>query len=103
MSTGTITRPSGTLSAKAPRISVQNAVSLRDLRAYFRAELRLSKRDSAFMAHEVYRDEATSATNLPAGWHAAIWPATVTFERRTPGISDPTPKQAIRNIEKEAA
>lgn len=99
MTTATLTRPSGTLSAKAPATSVQNAVSLRDLRAYFRAELRMSKRDSAWMAHEVYRDEATARTNLPPGWYAAIWPDPVTFIRRSTERADPTPRDAIRNLE----
>ena len=103
MSTATITRPSGECSAKATRIVVNNAVPLPDLKRYLRAELRMSKRDADYMAREVYRDEQTSATNLPEGWHRAIWPEACTFERRGVGISDPTPRDAIRNIEGVAA
>lgn len=101
MSTATIIRPSGEYSAKATRTVVENAVPLPDIKRYLRSELRMSKRDADWMAREVYRCEATSATNLPAGWHQAIWPTKVMFERRKPGISDPTPRDAIRNIEQE--
>ena len=90
--------PSGTLSAKAKNVEVENVVSLRDLRTYFRAELRMSKRDAAFMAHAVYEDEGTSKTNLPLGWHQAIWGPDMDFSRRV-GISDPTPVQAFKNLE----
>ena len=84
-----------------PRVVVENAVPLPSLKKYFRTELRLSKRDAEYMAREVYRDEATSRTNLPEAWHTDIWPEAVTFTRRTPGVSDPTPAQAFKNIEQE--
>lgn len=84
-----------------PRVVVDNAVPLPKLVEYFRAELRLTKRDARWMAREVYRDEATSRTNLPEAWHTDIWPETVTFIRRSPGVSDPTPVQAFKNIEQE--
>ena len=103
MSTATITKASSRCSAKPTRTVVLNAVDLREMDAYFRAELGMSRRESKWMSREVYRDEEVSATNLPHGWHTAIWPSAVTFERRTPGISDPTPNQAIRNIEAQAA
>lgn len=101
MSTATITKASSRCSAKPTRTVVLNAVDLREMDAYFRAELGMSRRESKWMSREVYRDEATSATNLPAGWHTAIWPESCTFERRGVGISDPTPVQAIKNIERE--
>lgn len=82
-----------------PRVVVNNAVPLPTLVEYFRTELRLSKRDARWMAREVYRDEATSRTNLPEAWHTDIWPERVTFIRRSPGVSDPTPVQAFRNME----
>lgn len=89
----------GECSIKTPlRVVVDNAVPLPVLKRYFRSELRLSKRDAEFMAREVYRDEATSRANLPEAWHTDIWPEEVTFIRRRPGISDPTPRDAIRNI-----
>lgn len=97
-----IKQPSGTLSAKANIVEVENVVSLRTLRTYFRTELRMSKRDASFMAHEVYKDESTSRTNLPEAWHTDIWPEAVTFTRRTPGVSDPTPVQAFKNMEMAA-
>lgn len=105
MSAATLTtRLSGECPAKAnPRVVVDNAVPLPTLKQYFRAELRMSKRDAEYMAREVYRDEETSRTNLPEAWHTDIWPEAITFTRRTPGISDPTPKQAIRNLEGAAA
>lgn len=84
-----------------PRVVVDNAVPLPILKKYFRTELRLSKRDAEYMAREVYRDEATSRTNLPEAWHTDIWPEQVTFIRRSPGVSDPTPVQAFKNIEQE--
>ena len=85
-----------------PRVVVENAVPLPSLKKYFRTELRLSKRDAEYMAREVYRDEATSRTNLPEAWHTDIWPEAVTFTRRTPGVSDPTPVQAFKNMEMAA-
>lgn len=102
MSTATAIRPPGEYSIKANRTVVKNAVPLPDIKRYLRAELRLSKRDADWMAREVYRDEKVSATNLPAGWHQAIWPAkgTASFVRRSPNISDPTPRDAIQNIER---
>lgn len=103
MSTATMIRSSSECSAKTPRTVVENAVPLPDIVRYCRADLGMSRRDAQWMAREVYRCEATSATNLPAGWHQAIWPARTTFERRTPGISDPTPRDAIKNIEREAS
>ena len=94
----------GECSIKTPlRVVVDNAVPLPALVKYFRAELRMSKRDAQWMAREVYRDEATSRANLPEAWHTDIWPEEVTFIRRRPGISDPTPRDAIRNIMEEAA
>ena len=63
------------------RVVVENAVPLPSLKKYFRTELRLSKRDAEYMAREVYRDEATSRTNLPEAWHTDIWPEAVTFTR----------------------
>ena len=102
MSAATIIRPTSECSTKATRTVVENAVPLPDIVKYLRAELRLSRRDAQWMAREVYRDEATSAANLPHGWHQAIWPTKVTFERRKPGISDPTPRDAIRNMERQA-
>lgn len=98
MTTATLTRPPGECSIKAPT-SVDNAVPLPDLKRYFRAELRMSKRDADWMAREVYRDEATARTNLPSGWYAAIWPDPVTFIRRSTERADPTPRDAIRNLE----
>lgn len=85
------------------RIVVDNAVPLPTLVKYFRAELRMSKRDAQWMAREVYRDEAASRAHLPEAWHTDIWPAEVAFIRRRPGISDPTPRDAIRNITEAAA
>lgn len=97
------TEPSGEHPAKATRVVVNNAVPLPDIKRYLRAELSLSKRDADWMAREVYRDEAVSRTNLPEAWHTDIWPAAVTYERRGTSISDPTPRDAIRNIEREQA
>lgn len=85
-----------------PRVVVENIVPLPSLKKYFRTELRLSKRDAEYMAREVYRDEATSRTNLPKAWHTDIWPPAVTFTRRTPGVSDPTSVQAFKNMEMAA-
>ena len=99
MTTATTTRPSSRCSDKATRTVVHNAVDLRELDAYFRAELGMSRRDAKWMAREVYRDEATARTNLPSGWYAAIWPDPVTFIRRSTRPSDPTPRDAIRNLE----
>lgn len=84
-----------------PRVIVENAVPLPVLKKYFRTELRLSKRDAEYMAREVYRDEATSRTNLPEAWHTDIWPEQVSFIRRSPGVSDPTPAQAFKNMQLE--
>lgn len=103
MRAATISQPPGQCPTKASRTVVDNAVPLPDLVTYLRAELRMSKRDARWMAREVYRDEEVSRTNLPGGWHASIWPAAVTFERRGVNISDPTPRDAIRNIERMAA
>ncbi len=86
-----------------PRVIVENAVPLPDLVKYFRSELSMSKRDARWMAREVYRDEAVSRTNLPEAWHTDIWPEPVQFVRRSPGISDPTPVQAFKNMEAKAA
>lgn len=100
MSRQTQTLSPGECSIKTPlRVVVDNAVPLPVLKRYFRSELRLSKRDAEFMAREVYRDEAASRTNLPEAWHTDIWPETVTFTRRSPGVSDPTPAQAFKNME----
>mgnify|MGYP003589565372 CR=1 FL=1 len=102
MTTTTNTLSPGECPIKTPpRVVVENAVPLPSLKKYFRTELRLSKRDAEYMAREVYRDEATSRTNLPEAWHTDIWPETVTFTRRTPGVSDPTPVKAFKNIELE--
>ena len=101
MSTATSTQPLSECSAKATRTVVNNAVPLPDLTRYLRAELGMSRRDAQWMAREVYRDEAVSRTNLPEAWHTDIWPAACTYERRGTGISDPTPRDAIRNIERE--
>lgn len=102
MTAATLNRPPSQCSIKAPT-SVDNAVPLPDLVGYFRAELRMSKRDARWMAREVYRDEATARTNLPPGWHAAIWPDPVTFIRRSTERADPTPRDAIRNLEAQSA
>lgn len=104
MSRQTKTLSPGECPIKTPlRVVVDNAVPLPTLVKYFRAELRMSKRDAQWMAREVYRDEEASRANLPAAWHTDIWPEEVTFIRRRPGISDPTPREAIRNIMEEAA
>ena len=102
MSQQSLIQSPGECPIKTPlRVVVENAVPLPSLKKYFRTELRLSKRDAEYMAREVYRDEATSRTNLPEAWHTDIWPEAVTFTRRSPGISDPTPVQAFKNIEQE--
>lgn len=94
-------KPLGEHSGKASRAVVKNPVPLPDIKRYLRAELRLSKRDADWMARQVYRDPELSRTNLPAIWHQDIWPTkgTVSFVRRSPNVSDPTPRDAIRNIE----
>lgn len=92
------TSPSGKLSAKALPLEVNNAVPLRKLRDYFRAEGKATKRNAARMAQLVYEDKEFSLRHLPEAWHTDIWPEEVTFIRRRPGISDPTPRDAIRNI-----
>ena len=99
MTTRVKTQPSSRCSDKAPRVVVENAVDLRTLDNYFRAELGMSRREAKWMTREVYRDEATSRTNLPEAWHTDIWPEQVTFTRRNPGVSDPTPAQAFKNME----
>lgn len=102
MKTSTTTiRPSGECSAKAHNVQVQNVIPLPEIKRYLRAELRMSKRDADHMARLVYKDEATSKTNLPSGWHQAIWGPELGFTRRV-GISDPTPVQAFKNIEAAA-
>jgi len=104
MSSQTLTLSPGECPIKTPsRVVVDNAVPLPVLKKYFRTELRLSKRDAEFMAREVYRDEETSRTNLPEAWHTDIWPERVSFVRRNPGVSDPTPAQAFKNMEEVAA
>lgn len=101
MRQATSTQPSSRCSAKATQVVVHNAVNLRDMDSYFRSELGMSRREAKWMSREVYRDEAVSRTNLPEAWHTDIWPAAVTYERRGTSISDPTPRDAIRNIERE--
>lgn len=103
MSSQTLTLSPGECPIKTtPRVIVDNVVPLPALVKYFRAELRMSKRDAQWMAREVYRDEETSRTNLPEAWHTDIWPDDVTFIRRRPGVSDPTPAQAFKNMESAA-
>lgn len=101
MSTSIKTQSPGECPIKTPRVVVDNAVPLPSLKKYFRTELRMSKRDAEYMAREVYRDEATSRTNLPEAWHTDIWPEQVTFTRRSPRVSDPTPAQAFKNMQLE--
>ncbi len=97
-----ITSPSGKLSAKALPIEVKNVVPLRKLRDYFRAEGKATKRNAARLAQLVYEDKEFSRTNLPEAWHTDIWPEKVAFVRRSPGVSDPTPAQAFKNMEEAA-
>ena len=93
-------KPSSRCSDKANReVIVDNVVDMRVLDQYFRSELGMSRRDAKWMTREVYRDKETARTNLPEQWFTDIWPDEVTFIRRSPGISDPTPKQAFRNME----
>lgn len=103
MSRHTKTLSPGECPIKTPlRVVVDNAVPLPALVKYLRAELRMSKRDAQWMAREVYRDEEASRANLPEAWHTDIWPEKVSFTRRRPGVSDPTPAQAFKNIELES-
>src|SRR5690625_5640 len=100
MSGRTNSRPPSECSTKAIRTVINNTVPLPEIVAYLRAERRLSRRDAQWMAREVYRDPAVSKTNLPPGWHEAIWPSAATFVRRSPNISDPTSKEAIWNLKR---
>lgn len=100
MTTQTKTQSPGECPIKTtPRVEVNNIVPLPDMVRYFRSELRMSKRDAQWMAREAYRDKGTAKANLPESWFVDIWPDDVTFIRRAPGVSDPTPAQAFKNME----